>query len=664
MPQRPRAHELESESRIALEKALPSGWLFRRLEQDYGVDGEVELFDDEKQATGQKFLVQLKATDEPKLARALKIWLPASQCAYFHSLQLPVLLVRYHAPSKTLFARWFHSVDPFTVGASDKGMTIAFEESDSWRDETAARLKEDLLAFRQTRSPALRRPLHVLLSVDPAGAHGVSSLDLALELRKAASSTARLLEFEMAARPLPGRHTVEIGPQGISVKLAGMNGFTLHTEQGYAPVGNKVALSGDTMIAIGLALEWHGHPLEAATLVSSFASDSTLTRHPRIAFLMARCLGRGNQQARALAIAEQFVNEGHSFGEIQPFLMPFLSAQPKGDVSLLPVGLEVLRTLAERLRREGELGSAGIVTYNRGSVLRVAFRYREALREYRAAAVLEPAYLGRHYYWRELAGMLHLAGRFRAAAQCYERALSLQDDLDTRSTFADSLLFSGSYERSVAEFAKVVPVELQKLQTRDAQRFIRAEAARHVLEVTRLAAQRRHPEQARRELGAQAPSDDVGRLACLRALDADALCGVAWFNLGGIELRAGNHQHAMRAYEVAAVIEPGDAEAWANAFGIAFIRGDSLRASAILAAALSACGEEVLTHVANRFVQEGKPVPSEIAEFLLTFAQAVPTHEKPTTLRIHGPVGFDEVVEGDGRGDGRPAGPESGKARS
>lgn len=67
MPKRHRSHQLESESRVAFRSLLPSTWVVRDLDQDYGIDAQVEIFDESGEATGLTFLVQLKATDSLKL---------------------------------------------------------------------------------------------------------------------------------------------------------------------------------------------------------------------------------------------------------------------------------------------------------------------------------------------------------------------------------------------------------------------------------------------------------------------------------------------------------------------------------------------------------------------------------------------------------------------
>ena len=83
MPQRPRAHELEDESRRHFQMLLPSRWVFRPADPDYGIDGQIELFDADKEATGLVFLVQLKATDNPNLEDALAISLRRDTFQYY-----------------------------------------------------------------------------------------------------------------------------------------------------------------------------------------------------------------------------------------------------------------------------------------------------------------------------------------------------------------------------------------------------------------------------------------------------------------------------------------------------------------------------------------------------------------------------------------------------
>src|SRR5687768_10659876 len=110
MPQRPREHQLEGESNRAFESSLPSRWVPRRTHPDYGLDYTVEIFDEDNRGTGLSFHAQLKSTDEPDLARALRsVRFRRDTADYYRAQKLPVLIVLYHAPTQQLFGRWFHA---------------------------------------------------------------------------------------------------------------------------------------------------------------------------------------------------------------------------------------------------------------------------------------------------------------------------------------------------------------------------------------------------------------------------------------------------------------------------------------------------------------------------------------------------------------------------
>ena len=46
MPKRPRPHKIERRSRVAFEAILPDHFTYRPISEDYGLDGEVEVFDE------------------------------------------------------------------------------------------------------------------------------------------------------------------------------------------------------------------------------------------------------------------------------------------------------------------------------------------------------------------------------------------------------------------------------------------------------------------------------------------------------------------------------------------------------------------------------------------------------------------------------------------
>ena len=144
MPQRPRSHQLEAESRLAFESALGSRFVYRdESADDYGIDGTVEEFDGAERATGLRFHVQLKATDEDDLTKALAVPIRRDTADYFRSLSLPVLMVRFCARDRALYVRWFHQFDPRRGGGGAKTITFRWEPGDLVDANVAARLVEE-----------------------------------------------------------------------------------------------------------------------------------------------------------------------------------------------------------------------------------------------------------------------------------------------------------------------------------------------------------------------------------------------------------------------------------------------------------------------------------------------------------------------------------------
>ena len=69
--------------------------MFRDETPDYGIDGEVEIFDNAGNSTGVRFHVQLKATDRLDSSFASQVRLRRETVDYYLSLSRPILLVSY-----------------------------------------------------------------------------------------------------------------------------------------------------------------------------------------------------------------------------------------------------------------------------------------------------------------------------------------------------------------------------------------------------------------------------------------------------------------------------------------------------------------------------------------------------------------------------------------
>lgn len=156
MPRRPRAHVLEAEARRAFRALIEvHGWVVRAADSpDYGIDDVVEVFED-GEATGLFFFVQSRGTDKA-IDSAMSVRVRLEQQKYFSSLDNPVLVARYHSPTKTTYAKWFHRVDPYPRPNSQ---TVHFEYSDALNGTNVPRLADEVRVFRSWSASRLDWPV-------------------------------------------------------------------------------------------------------------------------------------------------------------------------------------------------------------------------------------------------------------------------------------------------------------------------------------------------------------------------------------------------------------------------------------------------------------------------------------------------------------------------
>src|SRR4051794_6161174 len=104
--ERPRQHVLETMSKAAFRGALPDLWVTRDQDQDYGIDAEVEIFDNAGHSTGLIFKVQLKSTEDLPASIQVKI----KHLKYWSSMPVPVMIVLYVASTDQLFVKWVNAL--------------------------------------------------------------------------------------------------------------------------------------------------------------------------------------------------------------------------------------------------------------------------------------------------------------------------------------------------------------------------------------------------------------------------------------------------------------------------------------------------------------------------------------------------------------------------
>jgi tetratricopeptide (TPR) repeat protein len=647
VPTRTPGHQIEDESRNAFEKALGTRFVTRRLTPDYGVDAEVESFDaDSGEATGLRFYAQLKATQQKDFDKALSIWIDLKTEDYYKSLPLPVLMVRYHAPKEALYVRWFHGFDPYYGGRGEKGLTFRWEREDLWNSETPKHLEADLRAYLRYRSPELPLPLRAYLEVPSSGVHGLATTEILFAFQRAAERSADVLEVARGPAPA-GEIAIRVAKDELVFDIRGVTSSTLHYDEAYKAGEAGMQLAIDALALGALAFDQVGHSQVASRLTAAFIEDSHLLDHPEVLWALAGSMTRARRVTESLRLVERLdaASDDRSDAAAFVFTLPALIHSASLDHAEGAELERILHLRVDRLEDRGDPRGAASAAYSLGNRYRSTKRFLPAVRSYRRAIRLDPRYRKRPYIWAELGGVLFGGGRFHDAAAAYGRAIQLGGDGQHLSALhADSLMFAGEYEAAQAAFAGHV----ERYPEGDAEWRLKLLLLGVITGELGIKRQTRAEAQAISLVEEAIAQDDPAEAARLldAALQADAVSGFAWFNYGYVARQQGDNALQWLSYLSAAILQPGDVEAWVNAIALALDLGaEATIILDIVAFASRATGAELKEQIVAFVHQQPDGVDKE--GLLTTFQEFLealpPQREDPLTVRLFGDDGTEAI---------------------
>jgi|GEM_PF-1343129 len=565
MPKRPRQHELEDESRRGFEQSLGPRFVYRRQESDYGIDGEVEEFRDGR-ATGVKYLVQLKATDEADLAKALSVRIDLDRADYYRSLALPVLMIRYHAVGGRLFARWFHAYTGPEPGPEQQSLLFRWHETDEWTAESPAGAAREARAFVALRQASLELPVSFEIESDEV-VLGLSAPEIRIAIGHAARRAADLIDLDGSAEPL-GRFFATA--DRVGAHLSGVSGATFTPGEDYDPGSGGERLAADVLVAAGLAFWRIGQADVASRLAALFLHEAQELRSPDVIMSFMTAMVQARRVTEALRTWDRLDALGDDHSRTAGFFFSFVATRLSRSLAPEEAAAFVdttMRAIGRRLD-EGKPEEAGSPYYNLALHHAARAEPEEALRCYEGAAEYDGRYLGRAYYWREKAGILFILRRYEESAEAYDRAVQLGSDHFTLALHADALLFAGRYRLARETLAQFVAN--WAMPEPGAEWALKAILVDEILDRFGLDEQERDTDGAgglAGRLAEEAPDDPIlGKRLCEDALRLDALSPLPWFNMGRADLDLGNARAAGFDYLAAALLREDDPEAWVNAF--------------------------------------------------------------------------------------------------
>lgn len=600
-----------------------AGWAVQPLTPDYGLDQRVEIFD-AGIATGLAFYTQVKATDESDLRRALAVPFETSTLNYFAAVEAPILLLRYHSPTRALYGRWFHRIDDRAANTATR--TIRFAADGAVAAEDLAAIRNEVRLFRRLRTAAPAWPLDVeVRSTSPS----MSGHDIAVACA-AAAGRQRYVRFTPAASPEEMVTASVDVDEAATVIHFGVASVTFHG----APADDIDEVAHDVVFGTGLALgvaDRHdaANPLMAAGLAKSAAAESidlvlaataTLARSGDIGGIIKigrALLDRGSAQAAEILVPLAVVPQPHIDSNDEAVISELYDDIIEALIALAPISGAAASYSAANWR------------FSRGD-------YGGALQRYERALHLDPDYVSRPHYLRERAAAHFECGDYDAALRWYETAYETSSDPQTLARIGDTLLHAGRFADAVSAFDQYEHAGI----TDEPIWFFKAHTARQLYETYGRSYSREVDAAVALATRALDVADTPeGASLAAEALELDPLCGEAWWAPGRHRVNNGDLERGFPAL-LMAVGQGGAADSWAELFLVATAKDDGALLTTVARAAFLREGEAFIDGLRLKLADE----PAEARSAVLRAVDATIADLRDArsfTVRFRG----DDVVE-------------------
>lgn len=442
MTHRSRSHVLEDLSRDALSRLLtgPLGWVVRDIPIDYGIDVEVEVFDDGV-ATGLTFKVQLKGMEAPDHLGPYRD-ITVDHLRYWSSLDVPVLLVAYDDSSGQVFGRWIHSLDlGFKVGQKTKRIRFSPEDQILEGDQRLLKVVE---AVRRLKSGHFGRPYPVRFDV--GARHLVYDF----------FSIARSLGLDDYVRHDRDdfAFTISIYPDRVRVALpADVGSFSLHPK----PVVSAEDLLRDSLALLSCLLVRLNRYGEAVQIMRRVVGNCRAVVSPDVALEVATAAYQvGDSDLLAQLILEAFRLSAFDAGQIYLMVLRQMPERAWFDSARGALESEIERCVVEALEK-GSPQEAAFWAYNFAQLL-FQKEEREGARGWiRRALDLDPGgYGSRPEPHRLLGAIAWFGGKMLESVAAYRAAVEIGGIQVAGSALADSLMHAGLYMEARQVISRVL----------------------------------------------------------------------------------------------------------------------------------------------------------------------------------------------------------------
>lgn len=615
MSNRTRNHILEEKSFAFLRVIFPDAWVIHPFGIDYGIDLQIEVFDEDGKRTGIRFYGQLKGTDKATEDDVLQ--LDRSHFEYWAGHTDPVALFRYFDATQELQWAWLHDLQ-WTM-KSDRSSVGVAGQLKTWNKDVSP---VEIYDYLQARRSALFEPLipPYVISVTTDSAELSAALIAANIADKLRSKSFRLLQEEM----VDGHFKITVSEKSVIAMYSGLPGISLGSEQ---------SLESDEIV---------GRILLALFLCAC--------KYERLLFARAIAKLGGEILYKAAGDALHFIYFDslifcvgvESAAEI---VRPFLAKESDSSSAWI----EFLLTCAASSQRYGDahgwtgllrscveappiIGNVGTFSYSLGNACSQLGNWEEACLAYEKAIQHNSLYEKRPYFWTEFGTARFETGAFSLSAECYEKSLLLANDASVRWRLGDAQLHNYQFTKATKNFRTSLP-ELNFAGR--SYVLLLLEICEDLTESWNIKEQFPNAltEQEQDILNTLSTSMDEKSLTSMVGplLRKDALNERLNFNAGVVAARCGHSMFAAHRFLNAALMNRSDGQAWANAAVCFFNSGEAILAIATIKAAHFAIRDQFTPWILG--MAPGSPTVSDsvagswkeiVNEVIATFESEMP----------------------------------------
>jgi hypothetical protein len=414
MPTRIDQHEIEDISRARFKLALPRRWVFRNKDNDYGIDGEVELFDDSKKAQGLVFWAQLKATESQEESTIMNVDLKIDRLRYYQSLNIPVLLVRYSDFDQSIFIKWISNVDLFFAKENAKTFRIKLAENDRWNDSSAKEIERRLTDIRKLESGLFRFPIPLSLDIREEQINGFTKGILVSQIRKHLQNYSDFVSYSKTESE--SVIVVRLDHEELKINLCDVWGCFFHSIDLRSKENFSDGIAKDIILGIAISMIQLGQVEYCGRMIFGNNLESRLLEQKELLKYCLTPLFQSSYFEKILDLVSLILDNTESIElDLITRVNLLFGSESKNDSKNKAIEKFLLNRLQRSIQTQDDT-QIGISHYNLGNHYRGKSANLKAINHYLSAKRFTSIYLKQPYFFSELAGVLFLSERYEIAS--------------------------------------------------------------------------------------------------------------------------------------------------------------------------------------------------------------------------------------------------------